>query len=191
MLIESLKKIARLLQSNNIPYMIIGGQAALVYREPRFTNDIDITLGVNTDSLQTLLDITSLIGLRALVADPKEFADQTMVLPMIDDASGIRCDFIFSSTEYEKDALTRVNRLLIDDTEVCYCSVEDLIILKVFSGRLKDLDDVSNILMSNKNIDRDLIMKKLIELGSALNIDLAGRFISIESGVKPNNSKLF
>jgi hypothetical protein len=41
-----LKKIANELNTCNIPYMVIGGQAVLIYGEPRLTKDIDITLGI-------------------------------------------------------------------------------------------------------------------------------------------------
>jgi len=39
------KKTARELSSQNIPYMVIEGQAVLLYGESRLTKDIDITLG--------------------------------------------------------------------------------------------------------------------------------------------------
>jgi hypothetical protein len=41
-----LSKIGRCLDKHSLPYMIIGGQAVLLYREPRLTRDIDITLEV-------------------------------------------------------------------------------------------------------------------------------------------------
>jgi hypothetical protein len=41
--IENLiKKIAQLLDRRNISYMIIGGQAVLLYGRPRLTRDIDL-----------------------------------------------------------------------------------------------------------------------------------------------------
>ena len=47
-----LKKIANELNAHNIPYMVIGGQAVLIYGEPRLTKDIDITLGVGVSKLK-------------------------------------------------------------------------------------------------------------------------------------------
>jgi hypothetical protein len=35
--------IAAAFKKNNIPYIILGGQAVLLYGEPRLTKDIDIT----------------------------------------------------------------------------------------------------------------------------------------------------
>ena len=46
---EILSNIGSSLKKHNIPYMIIGGQAVLLYGEPRLTRDIDITLGVNAN----------------------------------------------------------------------------------------------------------------------------------------------
>ena len=37
-----LSKIGECLSNHDLPYMIIGGQAVLLYGEPRLTRDIDI-----------------------------------------------------------------------------------------------------------------------------------------------------
>ncbi len=42
MIEELLQKTAQSLDNANIPYMIIGGQAVLIYGTPRLTRDIDI-----------------------------------------------------------------------------------------------------------------------------------------------------
>ena len=44
-----LSNIGCALDRHEIPYMIIGGQALLLYGEPRLTKDIDVTLGVEHD----------------------------------------------------------------------------------------------------------------------------------------------
>jgi len=49
-----LGKIATALNKDKIPYMVIGGQAVLVYGEPRATKDIDVTLGLGIEGLPRL-----------------------------------------------------------------------------------------------------------------------------------------
>ena len=49
---ELIVKIARELKKADLPYMIIGGQAVLLYGAPRLTKDIDITLGVDAGCLE-------------------------------------------------------------------------------------------------------------------------------------------
>ena len=44
-----LVSIAKQFDKHNIPYIIIGGQAVLLYGEPRLTKDIDITIGLNIE----------------------------------------------------------------------------------------------------------------------------------------------
>ena len=54
MFTQLLERIALGLEQRQIPYMIIGGQAVLLYGEPRLTRDIDVTLGVGTERLGDL-----------------------------------------------------------------------------------------------------------------------------------------
>jgi hypothetical protein len=54
-----LARIASTLETRTIPYVVIGGYAAVLYGEPRLTRHIDITLGVGPDRLNELLEIVS------------------------------------------------------------------------------------------------------------------------------------
>jgi hypothetical protein len=76
-----LSSIDASLKKRDIPYMIIGGQAVLLYGEPRLTRDIDITLGVSVDHLDELLAVVQELTLKPLPKDLKSFVRQTMVLP--------------------------------------------------------------------------------------------------------------
>jgi hypothetical protein len=50
-----LSKLGKRLGLARIPYMVIGGQAVLLYGEPRLTRDIVITLGIGIDDLEKLI----------------------------------------------------------------------------------------------------------------------------------------
>lgn len=76
-----LKKVARELKNTSIPYMVIGGQAVLLYGEPRLTRDIDIILEVGVEGLNEVRGIVGRVGLRILVKKDKEFVEKNMVLP--------------------------------------------------------------------------------------------------------------
>ena len=109
MLKRLIEKLAIILEQHKIPYMIIGGQAVLLYGEPRLTKDIDITLGVGPEYLEKLLLISKELRLKVLVNDVQDFVNQTFVLPILEVKSGFRVDFIFSVSIYEKTALKRVS----------------------------------------------------------------------------------
>ncbi len=149
---EILSRIGKVFQSHDLPYMIIGGQAVLLYGEPRLTRDIDITLGVNIDRLNDLIMVVQDLALKPIPSDIPTFVRETMVLPAIEEATGIRVDFIFSFSPYETQAIQRANKISILNQEVCFASPEDLIIHKIFSGRPRDLEDVRTILLKNPDI---------------------------------------
>lgn len=171
-----LKKIATSLFNHNIPYIIIGGQAVLLYGEPRLTRDIDITLGLNTDKLKILLPILDEIGVSPLIKDINEFIKETMVLPTQEPKSGIRVDFIFSFIPYERQAIRNANEIKIGSTRVCFASLEDTIIHKIFAGRPRDIEDVKGILLKNPNPNTGYIKKWLKEFDKGLEGDFLRTF---------------
>lgn len=151
MIEKLIKKIALHLDKNQIPYMIIGGQAVLLYGTPRLTRDIDITLGIDTDKFLLIEKICKKLGLKILPRNPKDFARETKVLPAEETKLKIRVDFIFSFTPYEKQAIMRRKNVPMNGYPVKFASCEDVIIHKMFAGRAIDKEDVKNILIKNRN----------------------------------------
>ena len=164
---EILARVATGLASHHIPYMIIGGQAVLLYGEPRLTRDIDLTLGVNADQLDEVLAVVKEASLSPLPKDIDQFVRQTMVLPAADEASGIRVDFIFSFTPYESQAIGRAKQVTIKGQEVSFASPEDVIIHKIFAGRSRDMEDVRTILLKNPGVDLEYTRKWLEEFDAS------------------------
>ena len=160
---ELISKIAKVLEHAGLPYMLIGGQAVLLYGTPRMTKDIDITLGVDTGRLNAVVQAAKTIGIEILPEEFNTFVERTFVLPTIEKESGIRVDFIFSFTPYARQAIARANVVLLGRTKVMFASAEDVIIHKIFAGRPRDLEDVRSILLKNPDLDRTYIRKWLSE----------------------------
>ena len=118
MIEKLIKRIARQLDRQEIPYMIIGGQAVLLYGRPRLTRDIDITLGADTDKFITIEALCKRLKLRILVENAKDFAQDTRVLPTEESDSRVRVDFIFSFTPYEAQAIKNAREVLVGDYPV-------------------------------------------------------------------------
>lgn len=166
MIEEFLKKIAQGLDRGQIPYMIIGGQAVLLYGRPRLTRDIDITLGVDSDQFLSIQKLCCELGLKILPENPEDFAQETKVIPAEEPDSRIRVDFIFSFTSYETHALARTKKVKMGGYPVRFASCEDVIIHKMIAGRAVDAEDVESILTRNKeSIDLEYIRKWLLEFG--------------------------
>lgn len=140
-------RVAGALQDQRIPFMLIGGQAVLLHGEPRLTQDIDITLGVTPDHLRALLGVCAAANLQPLPKNAEEFARTTFVLPAASLDTGIRIDFIFSSTPYEAQAIARAVIVQLGSAAVPFAAVEDLVLHKLFAGRPRDIEDIKGVLM--------------------------------------------
>ena len=171
-----LEELSRGLAGASIPYMVIGGQAVLLYGEPRLTRDIDVTLGVGVEKLPDIILLASGLGWKILSDSPEPFVKETMVLPCLDEKSGIRVDFIFSFSEYERQAMKRVKQVKIGQTSVRFASVEDLLIHKIVAGRPRDLEDVRTVILKNQNSDLSYIEKWLDVFEQSLSQPFLKRF---------------
>lgn len=137
--------LARALDAAGFPFMLIGGQAVLVHGRPRLTEDVDVTLGADPGRLPDLLRVCDAMALRPLPSDVDTFVGQTFVLPARHAESGLRVDFIFSTTPYERQAIGRADRLAIGEVRVPVATAEDLILHKLFAGRPRDLEDAESV----------------------------------------------
>lgn len=177
MLSGLLAKIGAELDRSGFRYMVIGGQAVLVFGEPRLTRDIDITLDADIDRLSEVVAAVERLGLRPLVS-PTEFVAETMVLPCEDAVSGVRVDLVFSNTAYEREAMGRTRSMPIEGVQVRFASPEDLVILKVIAGRPRDLEDVRGVLAKQPKLDRELVRRWLRRYQEQLAMPLVERFES-------------
>jgi hypothetical protein len=161
-----IRRIAEELDKDAIPYMIIGGQAVLLYGRPRLTRDIDITLGIDTDDFARLADLCDRLQLRVLPEEPAEFVQQTRVLPTEEPKSRVRVDFVFSFTDYERQAVDRARQVVMDGYPARFASCEDVIIHKIIAGRAIDIEDVRHLLAKNREqIDVGYVRQWLSEFG--------------------------
>lgn len=170
---ELLKQLALALDKAKLPYMVFGGQAVLLYGEPRLTRDIDVTLGMDTSRAPALLRVIEELEWRVLVDEVEDFLRQTFVLPVLDPKSNIRIDFVFSLTGYERQAIDRGKIVSLGGTNIRFVSLEDLIVMKIFAGRPRDLDDVVGVIRRHPGFDRAYVEKWL----NLFDAELGGEFL--------------
>lgn len=131
--------------------MLIGGQAVLLHGQPRLTQDIDVTLGVEPDRFETVLQVCEELDLVPLPREVESFVRETFVLPALHQQTRIRVDFVFSATHYERQAIDRAIRVQVGGSGVPFATAEDLILHKLFAGRPRDREDVLGIVRRQGN----------------------------------------
>jgi len=146
---QLLARLSLALDAAEISYMVIGGQAVLVYGEPRLTQDVDIVLGLSPDQVEEVVRLAEQLNLT-----PDEgalsLARDSYVYPCVDRETGTRVDLVFSSSEYERLAINRAQTRVFGDVGVRFVSIEDLLILRVVAGLAIDPVDVRNVLLKTR-----------------------------------------
>ena len=177
-------RLASELAARDVPYMVIGGQAVLIHGEPRLTRDIDITLGVTPERLDTVLAAVDMIGLKVLVEAPHPFVRDTWVLPCEDSQSGIRVDIVFSHSHYEQLAIARAVRVTMGTQSVCFASAEDLVVQKLVAGRPRDLEDARTVMLKNPTLDRGYLLQCLTELDAETGLPVLTRYAELQASLE-------
>ena len=90
-------------------------------------------------------DVCGALELDPLVEDLASFARDTFVCPLRHRATGIRIDLIFSTTPYERAAIARAVDVDVGGESAPFASAEDLILLKLFAGRQRDVEDARSV----------------------------------------------
>ncbi|MGY4707508.1 nucleotidyl transferase AbiEii/AbiGii toxin family protein [Candidatus Bipolaricaulota sp. J31] len=156
-------EVARFLEARGVPYFIIGGLALQHWGEPRLTRDVDITVLVDPEELESFVDeVLSRFSPR--VSDARGFALRHRVL-LVQTEDGVPVDISLGIPGYEEEAFERA-------VEVGFPAVgklrvigpEDLIIHKCVAGRPRDVEDVEGILIRQRlRLDLDLVRRWLTE----------------------------
>ncbi len=108
--------------------MVVGAQAVMIHGEPRFTRDIDITIGVDTDQKEEIINIARNLGLEPVPYMTDDFIDRNALLTVENKDRRIEVDFIFSFMPYERQAIGRAVKISVEDMDVRFASAEDTII---------------------------------------------------------------
>ena len=148
-------------------WYLFGAQAAHVYGSRRATDDVDVTVELGHVSRSALLDALAETGFRLDITEP-DFLRKTPVFPIVHVATGLDGDVVLAASGLEQSILDRVTHYSLNGVDVPVATVEDMIIMKIFAGRPRDMVDVSIMLPANPQMDVDYVESVLGELEEAL-----------------------
>lgn len=169
---NSLIRIDLLCEQNSIDYVVIGGLAVITYGSFRTTKDIDITVLCNLEEMEFVHKVFSKEFI-PLYDQSLEFFKSNFVIPSKDRITGIRVDIASGLTEFDKNVFKHRKRKKLGQAEFYICSVEDLIIYKLFAARYQDLADVRElILIYNNSIDRNYLIDTSNSFGEFERVDM-------------------
>ncbi len=155
-LIDVMLKVVKLLQDNNLDYAIIGGIAVSVWSRPRATVDVDVLIAMKSKNFKKLIDI---LGSEKFLTHDEIMEFRRMkflraLYPVGDDF--ITVDFVFSDEDFFMNVINRGREIDFEGKKIKIATPEDIILLKLMSGREHDFIDAKNIAEVQK-IDKNYI----------------------------------
>jgi hypothetical protein len=138
------KDFLRLLNSERVEYLLVGGYAVGHYGYPRATGDMDIWIAANAGNARKVAEVLRKFGFSPATIKPEMFSKPEQIIRM--GVSPICIDLITSASGVDfADCYARRKVHLIDSIEVNVIHLDDLKQNKKASGRSKDLNDLENL----------------------------------------------
>lgn len=158
------------LEAGEVPGMVIGGVAASLLGRPRLTRDVDVLVLVAEGRWAEFLAAGTEFGFTPRRSDALAFAQETRVLLLRHEKSGIDVDMVFGSLAFEKEAVARATWVELGDVRAPLPLPEDLIVMKAVAHRPKDLADIEAILTAHPKLNLRRIRRWVREFASALSM---------------------
>jgi hypothetical protein len=162
---ELLERLATLLGSARVPYMLTGSFASTLFGAPRTTQDIDIVIDPTLGSLETLLasfpDDSYYVSRDAA----REAYGAEGMFNLVDFATGWKIDFIICKRRpFSQEEFARRRQVEVFGTRLFVASAEDVIVAKLEWAKLgeseRQLRDVAGVLRGQAgDLDLDYIQR--------------------------------
>lgn len=156
---ETIIHIDDFFREHRIEYVIIGGISVILHGLQRTTQDVDITISTDIESLQPIAE-KILKRFTAKKPEPIKFFEQFFVLPVIDEHTSLGIDISAGVGNFDKNVIRRAVKKKIAGREIPCCSIEDLIIYKLAASRERDKSDVDFLFQLYRNkIDKKYLLE--------------------------------
>lgn len=169
-LLAALEDLVGWFKDREVPGVVIGGVAASILGRPRMTRDVDALVLLAEDQWGEFLAAGAPHGFVPRRPDTLAFAQETRVLLVGHEPSGIDADIVFGSLPFEKEAVARATWLELGGVRVPLPLPEDLIVMKAVAHRPRDLDDIEAILAANPRLNLRRVRRWVREFAAALSM---------------------
>ena len=132
----------QILQKNEVDFLICGGHAVAFHGYPRMTLDFDVLVKPNIQNAQRLIKAFNDFGLANMPLEP--FCQRGAVFTVGVQPNQI--DILTSvSTQDEDEIFQNMTKGRLDEFDVNFLSLDDLLRAKIEANRLKDQLDVQEL----------------------------------------------
>ena len=143
-LANDFKEFLRLLNSNNVEYLLVGGYAVSIHGYPRATGDLEIWVRESAENAERLVIVIREFGFGFTNPEQRWFLEDDRIIRMGHPPVRIEVLTDISGVEFD-GCYRRAETTVIDGVPARVIGRQDLLRNKRASGRHKDLHDVDQL----------------------------------------------
>ena len=141
---QDFRDFLKLLEDENVDYLLIGGYAVGYYGYPRATADMDVWIAVNPANAVKTVRALERFGMKTPEITADLFLDRGKVIRMGVPPMRLEIQTDISGVDFDA-CFARRRRVDMGDVQVNLIDLQDLKINKRASGRHKDLEDLEHL----------------------------------------------
>ena len=153
----------------SLRWYVFGAQAAIFHGAARLTADVDVTVLLGDQTYKDLLESLLENDFEVRISNVDELVQKTRILPVVHAPSDIPVDIVLGGAGLEEKFAEYAQQIDLDGVKFPIARCEDLIAMKIFAGRDKDILDTLSILqVQHEEVDVNDIRATLEVLETAL-----------------------
>jgi hypothetical protein len=138
------KELLKLLEKHDVRYLVVGGYAVMLYSEPRWTKDLDLWIALDPPNARAVFRALQEFGAPLTSLTEQDFAAPGYFYQMGNPPLRVDVMMGLPGGDFET-AWARRRTVTLGDGRIHFIGREDLIAVKLASGREQDLKDVEAI----------------------------------------------
>jgi hypothetical protein len=146
-LAKTVRRVLRAMEASGVPYCVVGATALAVRGLPRMTRDLDLVVMI--DDAERSIETLHSAKLRAEtpVGAP---GDPEPMIVFVDPATKVEVDLLIAAGEPEATVCEEASRATVFGTRAPVATLEQLLLLYLYSNQPKHLGDFAAIVTSGR-----------------------------------------
>jgi predicted nucleotidyltransferase len=141
---QDCKEFIRLLNDNQVRYLVVGGYAVALHGYPRYTKDIDLWVEMVPENATKIIQTLDQFGFGSLGLKAEDFLEIDTIIQLGYPPNRIDLMTTLPGVDFDDCFKARL-QIEIDETIVNFIDLENLKKNKAASGRNQDLADLENL----------------------------------------------
>jgi len=146
-LAKTVRRVLRAMEDSGVPYCVVGATALAVRGFPRMTRDLDLIVMI--DDAQQAIEALRSAKLRA-ETPVGTLRDPEPMIVFLDPATRVEVDLMIAAGEPEATVCEEAPRATVFGTQAPVATLEQLLLLYLYSNQPKHLGDFAAIVTSTR-----------------------------------------